>query len=62
MSCSISTQSISSGAHYMNLQGTIRMKESQNMRVSLRKLVLLSNNAIVFSHCLQWMAQVQQHY
>jgi hypothetical protein len=38
------------------------MKESQNMPVSLRKLVLLSNNGIVCRHCLHWMAQAQQHY
>jgi hypothetical protein len=38
------------------------MKKNQNMPVSLRKIVLLSNNAIVCRHCLQWMAQAQQHY
>jgi hypothetical protein len=38
------------------------MKKSQNVPVSLKKIVLLSNNAIVFRHCLQWMAQAQQHY
>ncbi len=32
------------------------------MPVSLRKIVLLSNNDIVCRHCLQWTAQAQQHY